>query len=206
MLPADTREEQATACLEAAERHREPLLGLARKLTGCPEEGMELYQQTVLNCHDAIQRSGFAGDRYHFYLAQSLRHLHTRGLRRNDREIRMDFQFTDSGGYGRDDEGDAPWSSAHDKVKKAWEEASTLVAPHAEAQLAEQVMAEVRQQFSFADRIALRLSIDGLSCQQIAEHIGTKDQSWVWRRLQKMKAQLRQTFQQAWDGLADADH
>lgn len=206
MLPADTREEQATACLEAADYHREPLLALARKLTGCPEAGMELYQQTLLNCHDAIQRNGFAGDRYQFYLAQSMRHLHTRWLKHHSREIRMDFQFTDSGGYGREDEGDAPWSAAHDKVKKAWEEASTMVAPHAEAQLAEEVMSEVRQSFSFADRIALRLSIDGLSCQQIAEHIGTKDQSWVNRRLKRMREQLRQTFQQAWDALAELEY
>jgi RNA polymerase sigma factor (sigma-70 family) len=206
MLPATTREDQATACLEAADRHRGPLLALACKLAGSPEEGMELYQQTLLNCHDAIQRSGFAGDRYHFYLAQSMRHLHTRGLRRHSREIRMDFQFADAGGHGRDDEGDAPWSAAHDKVKKAWEEANTASPVHAEAQLAEQVMAEARQQFSFADRVALRLSVDGLSCQQIAEHIGTKDQSWVWRRLQKMKAQLRQTFQQAWDALGEPEY
>ena len=36
---------------------------------------MDLFQQTVLNCHDAIQRHGFHGDRYEFYLLKSLRYL-----------------------------------------------------------------------------------------------------------------------------------
>lgn len=206
MLPATTREAQALACLEAAEQHRTALLALAKKLTGCTEEGMELYQQTMLNCHDAIQRNGFAGDRYHFYLAQSMRNLYPRQQQQHRREIRMDFQLTDSGGSGRDDEGDAPWSVAHSKVKQSWEKISPPGAPaSAEAQLAEQMMAEVRQEFSFADRVALRLSLDGLSCQQIADHIGTKDQSWINRRLKRIKTHLRQAFQQAWEGLAEAD-
>lgn len=208
MLSADTREEQATACLEAAERHREPLLALATKLAGCPEEGMELFQQAVLNCHDAIQRNGFAGERYEFYLYTSLRNYFLKQQRHQSRERRVDFQQAESGSSTRDDEGPAPWVA---KARSSWEELSTLTAarpassldPH--AQLAEQVMAEVQQQFSWADRVALRLSLDGLSCQQIAEHIGKKDQSYVWRRLQRMKEQLRQTFQQAWEALADTD-
>lgn len=207
MIPAATREAQATACLEAADHHRGPLLGLARKLTGCPEEGMNLYQQTLLNCHDAIQRNGFAGDRYSFYLAQSMRNLYTRQQVQHGREVRVDFQQAEAGGEERDDEAGAPWAVGRANAQSSWEQLRAAEAgPDERAQLAEQVMEEVRQQFSFADRIALRLSIDGLSCQQIAEHIGTKDQSWIWRRLGRMKAQLRQTFQQAWDGLADTDY
>ena len=206
MIPATTREAQALACLEAAEQQRSPLLGIAYKLTGSSEEAMDLYQQTLLNCHDAIQRNGFAGSNYNFYLAQSLRNLYYRTCQQHQREVRVDFQQTESGGSGRDDEGEAPWSATHNQVRNSWEKPSPPGAPpSAEAQLAEQMMEEVKQQFSFRDRIALRLSIDGLSCQAIAEHIGTKDQSWVWRRLNRMKTQLRQTFQQAWEALGEAE-
>ena len=61
MIPATTREAQALACLEAAEQYRSPLMAIAYKLMSPSEEAMELYQQTLLNCHDAIQRNGFAG-------------------------------------------------------------------------------------------------------------------------------------------------
>ena len=207
MIPAATREAQATACLEAADHHRTALLGLARKLTGCPEEGMNLYQQALLNCHDAIQRNGFAGEHYYFYLSQALRNLHGRQQQHHQREQRVDFQQTEAGGSERDDEGSAPWAAVRSAVQDSWEHLHAAgPAPDAHAQLAEQVMEEVRQQFSFADRIALRLSLLGLSCQQIAEHIGTKDQSWVNRRLARMRAQLRHTFQQAWDALGETDY
>jgi RNA polymerase sigma factor (sigma-70 family) len=207
MIPAATREAQATACLEAADQHRTALLGLARKLTGCPEEGMNLYQQTLLNCHDAIQRNGFAGEHYYFYLAQTLRNLYTRQQKQYGRERRVDFQQAEAGGDERDDEGSAPWAAVRGAVQDSWEHLHAAgAAPDAHAQLAEQVMEEVRQQFSFADRIALRLSLGGMSCQQIAEHIGTKDQSWVNRRLGRMRAQLRHTFQQAWDALGETDY
>lgn len=207
MIPATTREAQATACLEAAEQHRSPLLAIAYKLTGSSEEAMNLYQQTLLNCHDAIQRNGFAGGNYSFYLAQSLRNLYVYQQKQHLREQRTDFQQAEASSEERDDEGCAPWVARMAHAQASWEQLHAAgAAPSAEAQLAEQVMEEVRQQFSFADRIALRLSLDGLSCQAIAEHIGTKDQSWVWRRLTRIKAQLRETFQQAWDALGEPDY
>ena len=64
------------------------LLAGARKLAGSDEGGMELFQQTLLNCHDAIQRNGFNGDRYEFYLLRTLRHAHHRSVfvrKRSDR-------------------------------------------------------------------------------------------------------------------------
>ena len=87
-LSEDLREAQATACLKAGETYRALLLSVARKLAGSDEGGMDLFQQTLLNCHDAIQRNGFNGDRYEFYLLRTLRHAHHRSVfvrKRSDR-------------------------------------------------------------------------------------------------------------------------
>ena len=74
----DLHEAQTTACLEAGAACRGLLLAVARRLAGSDEGGTELLQQTLLNCHDAIQRNGFNGDRYEFYLLRTLRHAHHR--------------------------------------------------------------------------------------------------------------------------------
>jgi RNA polymerase sigma factor (sigma-70 family) len=206
MIPTITREAQATACLEAADRYRVPLLVLAQKLTGCPEEGMNLYQQTLLNCHDAIQRNGFAGERYEFYLYTSLRNQFRKQGRLASREVLLDFQLLESGSTSRNDEGTAPWAA---KVNRQIPEPITGLGAAAtpttdpQAELAEQVMAEVREQFDMRDRVALRLHVDGMSYRDIAALVGYRDQSWVWRRVERMKATLRKTFAQAWANLLD---
>jgi DNA-directed RNA polymerase specialized sigma24 family protein len=208
MIPLDIREAQAVALLESAETYRNYLLPLACKLTGSDEAGMDLYQQTLLNCHDTIQRNGFAGDKYHFYLYTSLKNAFKKDSRRRARLVHVDFQSVESGSSSRDDEGNAPWAA------KAWRQLdstglnlSKLTAPGADptVDLAEQVMESVREQFSFVDRIALRLHIDGMSFRDIALHLGRGEQTTFWRRVERMKAQLRQTFQQAYDSLIDPD-
>jgi RNA polymerase sigma factor (sigma-70 family) len=176
MIPAAIREEQADACLQAAKKHHELLLRVAKHLAGNAEDGMELFQQNLLNCHDAIRRNpnGFTGDRYEFYLLGALKKLHIRTHQRERRHEQLD----------------------HELEPVALEPVGMELAT-----LAEQVMQEVRERFSAPDRVALRLHIDGHSCQEIAEMIGKKDQSWVWRRIQRMKDVLRETFQQNWDAL-----
>jgi RNA polymerase sigma factor (sigma-70 family) len=178
MIPAATREAQADACLQAAEKHHTLLLQVARHLAGNAEDGMELFQQNLLNCHDAIRRNpnGFTGDRYEFYLLASLKNLH---FRKHQRERR------------------------HEPLTNEVEPVTMEPAGVELATLAEQMMQEVRERFSPPDRVALRLHIDGHSCQEIAEMIGKKDQSWVWRRIQRMKDTLRETFQQHWDALGE---
>jgi RNA polymerase sigma factor (sigma-70 family) len=207
MLDTATREAQATACLEAAEHHRELLLALATKLAGNPEDGMDLFQQTLLNCHDAIQRNGFAGDKYQFYLYTSLKNQFKKDNRRRGREVQVDFQALESSSSTRDDEGSAPWAanisrqhSSHPTLK-----ASAMLDSDPLADLADEVMEAVREQFSFVDRITLRLHIDGMSFREIAQLIGRGEQTQFWRRVEKMKAQLRETFQQAYDALIDPD-
>ncbi|MGI4867474.1 MAG: RNA polymerase sigma factor [Janthinobacterium lividum] len=207
MLDAATREEQATACLEAAEKHRGPLLALATKLAGCPEEGMNLFQQTVLDCHDAIQRNGFAGDRYEFYLYTSLRNYYHRQQKKHLRELRVDFQQVESGSSSRDDEGPAPWAAkAHQKRDEL--KASTHASTTDElAHLADQVQEELRTRFPPAHRVALRLHVAGYSCREIADMTGgNEDQSCIWRRIERMKAVVRATFRQAWEGLSEPEY
>jgi DNA-directed RNA polymerase specialized sigma24 family protein len=207
MNPAATREEQAMACLEAAEQYRAPLLALATKLTGNAEEGMDLFQQTVLNCHDAIQRNGFAGERYQFYLLSSLRNQFNRSKRRGGREVQVDFQAIESTSSARNDEGPAPWAA---KVRRQGVDLNRAPVPtppaDAHAHLAEQILAEAKQQFSYADRVLLRLHLDEVPTREIVQLTGYGEHTGIWRRLEKMKEHLRETFQQAWEALGEADY
>lgn len=199
MIPAAEREAQATACLDAAEKYREPLLALATCLSGSREEGMELFQQASLSCHDAIQTGGFRGDGYNFYLRRAIKNLHYRTQREQARRVPLPYE--QGGALPEELPGDWDIDSQERHQRQEWVAAEAPEAAY--TQLAEQVMAEAQRRFPFADRIALRLSLGGMSCQQIAEHIGTKDQSWVWRRLARMKAELKQLFQVAYDTLGE---
>jgi DNA-directed RNA polymerase specialized sigma24 family protein len=200
MNPADVREAQATACLEAAEKYREPLLALGRGLAGSDEGGRELFQQAVLNCHDAIQSRGFAGEAYQFYLRRAIKNLYYRTEKEARRYVPIPFNDPELA-----EEHEYHWQVADRlrPIEKLLQPAAPEPAHDSHDVLAAQVMAEMQARFSPADRVAFRLQLDGFSCQQIAEHIGTKDQSWVWRRLKRMKAELRAAFGQAWANLGE---
>lgn len=197
ILPA-TREEQASACLEAAEKHRLNLLAVARRLTGSHDEGMDLFQQTCLNCHDAIQRNGFAGGRYEFYLLISLKNLHYKEKKQRLRFVSIDAEV----GHGAADQ-----HGEEERSSLTFVPGQYLAAAEPElsgaAELAEQLMQEVRQQFSPADRLALRLHLDGYSTRQIAELTGQGHHLGVHRQLTRLKSYLRHTFRQAWLALAE---
>lgn len=170
------------ACLEAGAQHRQPLLALATKLTRSAEEGMNLYQQTLLNCHDAIQRHGFAGDRYEFYLYTSLKRLHYKQAKQQAQTTELPEDFADT--YTAGPEPDVAGRQL----------------------LGEQLQAEAAARFSFADRVALRLHIDGYSGREIAELLGASCRITIWRRIEKMKANLKATFQSAWQALNEPDY
>ncbi len=74
------REQQALDCMASADRFRD-------QLAGGKEVGMELYQQSLLNCHDAIQRRGFKGDQYEFYLRTAVKNLHRKEKTRQRRLV-----------------------------------------------------------------------------------------------------------------------
>jgi RNA polymerase sigma factor (sigma-70 family) len=177
MNSAAAREQQATDCLEAAERHRASLLAVACRYAGSEEGGMDLYQQTVLNCHDAVQRNGFAGGRYEFYLLTSIKNLHYKESKKKQQTVALSVEL---------------------------EPADVCEPPcDAHAQLAEQVAAEVRERFDGNERVILRLHADGYSFQTIAEMLGVSDRWRVRRQLDRLKGILRSTFQQAWDALGN---
>lgn len=193
-------EAQATACLEAAEKYREPLLALCRGLAGSDEDGRELYQQAVLNCHDAIQSRGFAGEAYQFYLRRAIKNLHYRTEKEARRYVAISF---DEPALAEEQEEEWVGADQRGYYERLMQPAAGAPEQDSHDVLAAQVLAEIQANYSPADRVAFRMQLDGMSCQQIAEHIGTKDQSWVWRRLERMKKQLRATFGQTWANLAD---
>ncbi|MGI4834615.1 MAG: RNA polymerase sigma factor [Janthinobacterium lividum] len=173
------KESQADACLEVAERYQPQLLALAVKLAGSREGGMDLFQQSLLNCHDAIQRHGFEGERYEFYLRASIKNLHYKETRTQRRISYLEPEAEALPVAAEPDQG-------------------------AHAQLAEQVAAEARRRFSEHDRLLLRLHADGYSCQEIAALTGSsQDRRRIWERLDWMKQSLRETFAQAWQGLRE---
>ncbi len=163
---------QAQDCLRAADTHRRQLLRLANGLTGSADAGMDLYQQTLLNCHDAIQRKGFTGNDYAPYLFRALQQAYYR-------HVNVARRFT----------------SLPDYYEAVQEEGPDT---EARAALADRIASKARTQFSLTDRLALRLHLDGESFQQISAHMGGGDQSWINRRVKKMKTQLRAAFEQAW--------
>jgi DNA-directed RNA polymerase specialized sigma24 family protein len=166
LLSLEIREAQATACLEVAATYQAELLKYARKLAGSDEGGMELYQQTCLNCHDAIQHRGFVGTEYRFYLVKAITRLH----QRTDQMERLrqgleGLEEAPTGGPACDTRGE----------------------------LVDQMLADVATHFP-AERIPLRMHLDGMSYQQIADHTGGHDQSWIRRRVEKVKTYLRTAY------------
>lgn len=192
-------DDQASACLLAATQHRARLLAVATKLTGSAEAGMDLFQQACLDCHDAIQRRGFQGDRYEFYLLTSLKNLHYKLAKEARRTRATDFQ--ESQDYQSDYTG-----ALYDPDQHAGPGVPTALpdSPHSEREsLAEQVAAEAQARFSFPERVVLRLHADGYSCQEITELTGYADRYRVRHLLDRLKESLRRTFGQAWQALLD---
>lgn len=176
MYSVEVREAQATACLESAAKYQRELLSAAEKLTGNKEAAMELFQQTCLNCHDAIQHRGFAGTEYRFYLLTALRNLYRRG------------QQLERLRQGLDGLEEAPDRAPASDLR---------------GELVDQMAAEVREKFSARQRMAMRLHLDEHSFKEISELMGGGDQSWIRRQVLKIKVHLRETFGPVWDQLEE---
>lgn len=182
--PAHTaaeKEWQAAECLRVGAAERGLLLATATKLAGHAEDGMDLYQQSLLNCHDAIQKKGFVGPNYKFYLLQAIRWLHVERQRAAGKPIEFD-------------------DAAH------WGPAS---APASQADPLASLAADIEQalETSYAPErvLAFRLHADGKTYREIAQVLGPgRDFSWVRRKVVEMKEALRETFGPAWAGL-DSD-
>jgi DNA-directed RNA polymerase specialized sigma24 family protein len=178
MYSAELREQQATACLKAAEVHYEKLLAVSVKLHGGEEEAAkDFFHQVIMNCHDAIQRNGFDGQRYEFYLLASLRNHYKREKSRTVPTCEITPELAE----GLSTEGG--------------------LSPQARQHLVDQLATEVRQNLSFTDRVLLRLHADGISYRDISAMTGAGEHSWLRRRIERLKNALRATFGETWDGL-----
>lgn len=201
MIPAATREAQATACLQAAERFQPQLLALALRLTGNEPDAMDLFQQSALDCHDAIQSNGFEGDRYEFYLRRAIHTLYYKKSR--NRTVAIDFQERLAADI--DDAPEGEWGDEF-YTKEARPFAVAAMDEAGVSHLAEQMMEEVRARFTPAERVVLRLHMNGESSRDIADLTGMTNHLAAWRLLERLKGQLRSTFRQAWDSLTEAAH
>jgi DNA-directed RNA polymerase specialized sigma24 family protein len=72
---SEEKDLQALECLRVGAANRGLLLALATRLAGNAEDGMDLYQQSLLDCHDAVQKLGFTGSNYKFYIMQAIKWL-----------------------------------------------------------------------------------------------------------------------------------
>ena len=172
----EEKELQASECLRVGAAERGLLLALATRLAGNAQDGENLYQQTLLDCHDAIQRKGFNGSNYKFYILQSIKWLNVEHQRAAGRLAPLNERS----------------------------EASRATAPaptdDALATLAAEVEQEIESRYSPADAAAFRLHVAGSTYREIEQLTGTEF-SWVRRRIVKMKESLRATFAQTYQNL-----
>jgi RNA polymerase sigma factor (sigma-70 family) len=167
------REAQASEFLRLATLPlvRTQLLAYATKLTECPEAGMDLYQQALLDTHEAVQLRGILIRDVRFYLFGVMRNSHIDEQRRRA--------------------GLAPLPEhAHELPDEPLQTDPT-------AHLASQVEAYVQESFEPADRVLLRLNADNYSTRQIQQMTGQPARTVLWR-LTRMKEQIRAVFAQSW--------
>lgn len=170
------KEQQATECLRAGAAERGLLLALATKLAGNAEDGEDLYQQSLLDCHDAIQRKGFVGTNYKFYILQSIKWGNVERQRAAQRLTSFDGAAL----------GDQQLTSAP--------QVDALAA------LAAEVEQELTAEFAPADVAAFRLHVAGHTYREMEQLTG-RNYTWLSRKVNKMKEALRTTFAQTWANL-----
>lgn len=195
-MSATDREAQATACLKAADTNRVMLLRVATKYAGSKDGGMDLYQQTLLNCHDAIQRNGFPGGEpdLKFYLLRALRTLHFAEVKRNLKTVRVPVACDPA-----PHEADAwPPPAPHPLAGTVLLPAATDGLAHLAAQLSD----AVREQFP-EERVVVRLHVEGHSYKAIGEMTG-RDDSTLQRAVRRIFTALAAQFRSAYDNLSDA--
>ncbi|MDO7849916.1 hypothetical protein Q5H92_26390 [Hymenobacter sp. M29] len=179
--PREEREAQAAECLRVGAAERGHLLPLAVKLTGSAEDGMNLYQQKLLDCHDAIQQEGFKGSNYKFYILQAIKWGAVEERRRAGKLTPLELAEA----YDRQLNSPAP---PEDGL----------------AALAADVETELATGYHPADVTAFRLHVAGSTYRQIGQLTG-KDYSWIRRTIVKMKNELRDTFGAAFSNLSESE-
>lgn len=172
----EENDSKATECLRVGAAERGLLLAVATRLAGNAEDGMNLYQQSLLDCHDAIQKLGFSGGNYKFYILQAIKWLNVEQQRAAGRFCLLEASEELDGATGP-----APLEDGL-------------------ATLAADVEREIERRYSPADVAAFRLHVAGSTYREIEQLTG-REFSWVRRRIVKMKEFLRATFAQTYNNL-----
>jgi DNA-directed RNA polymerase specialized sigma24 family protein len=180
----ETYEAQAAECLRVGIAERGLLLALAVSLTKDAEEGEDLYQQKLLDCHDTIQRNGLAGSNYKFYIYQAIKWGHVAQQRAAGklRPLETAPQFTQATAPGP-----AP---INDPL----------------ADLAAEVEQRLDSSFPARWAAAFRLHAAGKSCREIGEQMTPpRHHGNIARKLLRMKEALREAFGPAWAAIEPAE-
>ncbi len=204
----EERELQATECLRVGAAERGLLLALATKLAGSAEAGHDLYTESLLDCHDAIQRKGFTGSNYKFYILQAIKWGNVERQRREvrftelpnmERQRREDIAVVDF---------DVPTIDRRTCEGYGYASGLTTSAPAEDGidTLAAEVERELTGTYSPALVNAFKLHVAGSTYREIQTVMGPGHEfSWVRRKIVKMKEALRETFGQAWSNLDAAE-
>jgi len=162
-------EDQATACLKAAETHRAPLMRFAVSLMGNDEAGRDLFSHVVLLAHDTIQSKGFTGDDFHLYMFRILKNEAAKLRPSSKKHVELSEKM----------------------MRELMDEESPV---DMRAHFAEQVAKELESQYAPAEVALMKLHAEGYSYRDIAAITNGGDFSWIRRKVERMKAQLRETF------------
>ncbi|TGE08244.1 hypothetical protein [Hymenobacter fodinae] len=182
-LPQNDYELQASACLKAAAEHRKTLEPSAIMLAGSEDEGKELYQEAVLRAHDTIQKYGFHGEGYQFYIWRIIKRLN---VEQKERAVKQRSS-----------------SSTRAALALAVEQQSSDLMEQRIDQkqhLADQIRFELESRFSQADVNTFKLHVNGQSCREIERLTGTNYRS-VNRTINSIKSYLSGLFRPAFEGI-----
>jgi len=190
-------EEQATACLKAAEQHRETLLKFARGISGGDDEaGRELYQEAVLRAHDTIQGVGFHGEGYQFYIWRIIRNLHQEEKTR----IMKLRPFTTHSYEEEADNQTNDYKRIMRPLQRAVQEHTQPLDYDSRVQLADQINYELTERCTPADQAMFQLHVNGQSYREIEQLTG-RNYRTVGHRIQQIKTMLAGIFRPAYEGL-----
>lgn len=172
-----SRDEQALRLLAATELPavKGPLLGYARTLCGGDRQAAEdLYYQARLDAHDYVQAKGHTGDDFRFLLLRIIARRHVDEHRRQEKHPALPAATLEL-------------ADASPDVDER-------------AHLAQLVAAYVQEEFEPADRVLLRLHVEGYSLRETQQLTG-RNYKAVQRVLGSMFARVREVFGPMWEAL-----
>lgn len=172
---------QASACLLAADKHRETLLPSAIMLAGDEDAGRELFQEAVLRAHDTIQSNGFHGDGYQFYIWRIIKNLNREQKRLQSKQLPYAPRLQEQQDQILDEQQGDP---------------VTMGRLH----LADQIKFALSEKYSPADVTLFDLHVNGQSYREI-ETLTGRNYRTVGHKIKLMKQALFHMFSSSFEGL-----